>query len=154
MAKGKRKAASVPSITFPTPPAYPVGRQAPQLSSQLSHHPICQVLETTLMWKGGDNSTLLWWKVQFSKLALHFNIVATQWRTFFIRMQPTWRYHMWKPLLKLLLPVSYQRRWDTIAADSEMTLNQMISTVCLSFRKPDSSQSCPTFNSFTFLNIK
>lgn len=97
---------------LPTPPAFPAGQEAPQLCSQLSHHLICQILETTLMWK--SVIAVLCCNKKGCFLKDHYTSTEPLWAI----PHPLLTWHLGGDFpLKLLHPVNSKRSQIPIAAD-------------------------------------
>lgn len=131
---------------LPTPPAFPAGQEAPQLCSQLSHHLICQILGTTLMWKGAI--AVLCCNKKGCFLKDHYTSAEPLWAIPHPLL--TCRLGGDFPLSEAPASCKLQEKPDTHSSWLRYCCNQMTSTACWSSRKLSSSQSCSFLTTFWF----
>lgn len=128
-----------PASPLPTPPAFPAGQEAPQLCSQLSHQLICQILETTLMWK--EMIAVLYSNKKGYFVKDHYTSTEPLWTS----PHTSLMCHLSGdfPLSEAPASCKLLKKPDTHSSWFRNCCNHvMISTACLSSRKLSSSPSC------------
>lgn len=141
--QGQTSSRLFPASPLPTAPAFPAGQEAPQLCSQLSHHLICQILETTLMWN--RVIAVLYCKKKAVIEKDHYTSTESLWASPHALLSATWVEISLSLKLLLLL-----EKPDTHSSWFKNCCNQMTSTACLSSRKLPSSQYCSFLTTLSF----